>query len=149
MLQIAAGRFERRHLGNALRRSERKNGGGPVDARMREPGFRGRYQAAGNFGPAPLCQRAYNEGGRVIPGKRRGSSREIGWCGQIEERGQQRLFTDLAGVNQLGDFEQRHGGLLARIASLRRVGESAVGGSKVDSDDVLAWQARWALYGKA
>jgi hypothetical protein len=146
MLQVAAAGLHGRDLGDAFGRAEREQRRGAVHAGMREPRFGGRYHPAYIF-DAALLRQAANHCRRIrIPRKSSRSGGKIAGAGQVEERGQQRLIADLAGVHELRNGEQLHVGGRegVRVRADFRISERGVGGAQVDSDDVLGWFHRWS-----
>ena len=131
VLQVAAGCFEGRDLGDAFGSAERQQWGRAVDAGVGKPRLGRRNQPPGILDPALLCQPAGDEPAGLIPGQGDGSSLEIGGPGQVQERRQQVFVAHFTGIHQLRNTHQLDAGGRERIG-IRvdlGVGQRGVGGA--------------------
>src|SRR5260370_39078610 len=107
---------------------------------MREPGFRRRDEAAGILDAALLRQAADYLSGVRVPGQSERAFGKIHRAGEIEGRGEERLVLHFTGVDELRDGHEGDRGQLERVGGGGgiRVGERAVRGAEVDTDNE-AW----------
>ncbi len=122
VFEVAAAGRNRRNLLDPLRRAERHQGRGAVDAGIREPRLGRRNQPAGIFGAPFLRERADGEVAAGVPRQSQRSRGKVGRARQIQKRRQQVFLANFRGIGELRDGHHLHVGRSERVGILANLG---------------------------